>query len=147
MEKICKRCNRLLPFSAFMKNGQRRDGLDKHCRECRKERAREEYVRDPFITYIRTKRAECKKKGFAFNLTSDYLRSIWSGVCPIFGCDIFIGGEIAKRDFQNVAHLDRFDPDLGYIQGNVNFISGRANRIKLNASTEELQMIVKWMNK
>ena len=35
----------------------------------------------------------------------------------------------------------------GYIKGNVAWISGRANRIKYDASIEELRQIVDWMER
>lgn len=45
------------------------------------------------------------------------------------------------------AHLDRLDPNKGYVIGNVSWISGRANRIKYNATVEELRAIADWMER
>lgn len=45
------------------------------------------------------------------------------------------------------AHLDRIIPELGYIKGNVQWISGRANRIKYDASLDELRAIVAWLER
>lgn len=41
----------------------------------------------------------------------------------------------------NSPTLDRIRPDLGYVKGNVIVISGRANRIKSDATIEELRDI------
>lgn len=49
------------------------------------------------------------------------------------------------RGSLNTAHLDRFDPKKGYIKGNVAWVSGRANRIKYDATLEELKSLVSWM--
>lgn len=45
------------------------------------------------------------------------------------------------------AHLDRLGPNKGYVIGNVSWISGRANRIKYNATVEELRAIADWMER
>jgi hypothetical protein len=41
--------------------------------------------------------------------------------------------------------LDRIVPELGYVKGNVRVISDRANRIKRDATLEELRAIVKYV--
>lgn len=41
--------------------------------------------------------------------------------------------------------LDRIHPDIGYVPGNVMVISAKANRMKNNASLEELKALVIWM--
>ncbi|WKV17107.1 hypothetical protein [Salmonella phage PKM.Hi.22.6] len=45
----------------------------------------------------------------------------------------------------HTAHLDRLDPNKGYVRGNVTWLSGRANRIKYDASLTELRLLVSWM--
>ena len=40
---------------------------------------------------------------------------------------------------------DRFIPSLGYIEGNVPWISGKANNIKSDAAFEELSLLLQWM--
>jgi hypothetical protein len=42
--------------------------------------------------------------------------------------------------------LDRINNDEGYIRGNVAIISFRANRIKSDASADELQAIANYAN-
>ena len=41
--------------------------------------------------------------------------------------------------------LDRFKPALGYVKGNIYIISFRANRIKGNATLEEIQKVIKYV--
>jgi len=45
----------------------------------------------------------------------------------------------------NVPSVDRIDPTKGYIKGNVEVISWRANHLKNNATVEELEAIVNYM--
>lgn len=53
-----------------------------------------------------------------------------------------------ERYYKNkeaVAELDRLIPDKGYVKGNVHWISRRANRIKSDATVEELEKIISYM--
>jgi hypothetical protein len=45
----------------------------------------------------------------------------------------------------NSPSLDRKTPELGYVRGNVAFISTKANRIKSNATTEEIFAVAKYL--
>ena len=58
--------------------------------------------------------------------------------CPILGMPMFLGK--GKRT-DNSPSLDRIIPKLGYVKGNVIVISWRANRIKNDATVEELEKI------
>jgi len=41
--------------------------------------------------------------------------------------------------------IDRLIPELGYVKGNVTWMSRRANQLKNNGSLRELRKIVEWM--
>ncbi len=41
--------------------------------------------------------------------------------------------------------LDRLIPELGYVKGNVQVISHRANSIKSNATYDEIQLVADWL--
>lgn len=47
----------------------------------------------------------------------------------------------------NSPTVDRIIPKLGYVKGNVAVISDRANRIKADASVEEITAVAKWLRK
>lgn len=143
--KTCKICKQERPLSEYHKAKTNSDGLDKRCKLCRKEEARRGRLTNYFVQYTIGKKSECKKKGIPFNLTADYLESIWTGICPIFNVEIHKAAE--GYGSHKSAHLDRFNPSLGYIVGNVAWISGRANRIKYDASITELKQIVGWMER
>jgi hypothetical protein len=62
--------------------------------------------------------------------------------CPILGIELTFGKGIKVRE--TAATLDRIDSSKGYVKGNVQIISYRANRIKNDASLEELIKIGEW---
>lgn len=118
--QVCRICKRELPDSCFCKNKGNKTGLDYRCRDCR--------------------------KGIEYNLTPEYLESIWTGICPIFNIPIEKASQ-GQGPHLHSAHLDRLNPNKGYVIGNVSWISGRANRIKYNATVEELRAIADWMER
>lgn len=76
-----------------------------------------------------TIRGRAKKAGLAFNLTPEYLLSIFPGdsMCPIMGIKMSI---VSGRGDRTAASVDRINPALGYVYGNVAVISFVANAIK-----------------
>jgi hypothetical protein len=65
--------------------------------------------------------------------------------CPVLGILLNYNGT-KKRGFVNdCPSIDRFNPAKGYVPGNVRIISWRANRIKSDASIEELEAILRYL--
>lgn len=89
-------------------------------------------------------RKRSRSEGLSFNLSPKYLRSIFpeDGVCPVFGTTMPILDEPKKH---NKPSLDRICPELGYVEGNVAWISLEANRLKNNASLEQLEAVISYM--
>jgi hypothetical protein len=143
--KTCRICKVEKSFSEFHLNSSTKDGYENRCKCCRKEEASKRYQVDPFDTLARCKKAECKKKGITYGLDAEYLRKLWTGLCPITGTAITIGN--SGNGSHRSAHLDRINPLLGYTKGNVCYISGRANRIKYNATIKELEQVIEYMKR
>jgi hypothetical protein len=105
-----------------------------------------------FIGQILTNaKRRAKKSGLPFNLTREYLINIWpsDGKCPVFGVDlVYLANDGKKRTRQKAtASLDKFYPEMGYVEGNVAWISIRANEIKTNASTKQVRSVANWMRR
>ena len=65
--------------------------------------------------------------------------------CPILGIPLnYLRGK-GRGCQRDSATLDRIDSSGGYTTGNVWVISGQANRIKTNASKEELIKFAQWV--
>tara|TARA_Y100001968_G_C19339060_1_gene708468 strand:+ start:590 stop:1129 length:540 start_codon:yes stop_codon:yes gene_type:complete len=60
--------------------------------------------------------------------------------CPILGINLT---RSKQQQTDSSATIDRIDPKVGYVKGNIWVISQRANRIKNDASLEELQLLLK----
>lgn len=140
---LCRICNTEQDIDQFQRSRMNASGHDHRCRSCRSKIARQEREENYFLHYCRGKKSECKRKGYDFDLTPEYLESIWTGKCPVFSVDLFRASE--GMGSHKSAHLDRLDPSKGYLIGNVAWISGRANRIKYDATAEELRKIADWM--
>ena len=86
-------------------------------------------------------RQRAKALGLPFTITLDDV--VIPEVCPVFGVPMFKNDKI--RD--NSRTLDRIDNSIGYVPGNVQVISYKANRMKSNATSEELLQFTEWINK
>jgi hypothetical protein len=78
--------------------------------------------------------------GFDWNLEIKDI--VWNTHCPMLGIELDYFAETRQ---ENSPSFDRINNSLGYVKGNVQIISLRANRIKSDASLEELEKIVKYL--
>ncbi len=65
--------------------------------------------------------------------------------CPILGTPIAFSRKTGQRPADNTASFDRLDSTKGYIPGNVQVISRRANTMKSDATPEELLKFADWI--
>ena len=80
------------------------------------------------------KRAHERGK-FPVEITKNEIYMVWpsDNHCPIMGTLFTIGGELNTSP-----SLDRINPHLGYVSDNIQIISNLANRMKNNATDEQL---------
>ena len=92
-------------------------------------------------------RYRAKRDNVAYNLNKEYLLSIAPDECPIFHTPFIWGssGMGVGKTKHEAPTLDRIIPELGYIEGNVAFISHRANRLKDNGTMQEHYAIADWI--
>jgi hypothetical protein len=100
---------------------------------------REDYRRRMF--YMAKGRAA--KLGVPFNLET--LEDIaYVTHCPVLGVELVIGAGL-HHDFS--PSLDRVVQELGYVKGNVIVVSFLANKIKSNATPEQIMAVAKFYKK
>ena len=93
-----------------------------------------------FVGHLSRARARSKIKNIEFNLTIEYLKSIYpkNNMCPLLNIPL---DWQSSHNHPSTPSLDRVDSSKGYIKGNVQWVSWRANLLKNDATPEELLMI------
>jgi hypothetical protein len=147
----CSQCKAELPAERFyVINGAkkaRRDslGVKRHtyCNTCQNQR----YINlNPRKKMLYAARARANKLGVEFTITVNDIEIPTH--CPVFGIPLEARiGQGRSNTYQilNSPSLDRIVNDKGYVPGNIAVISFRANLLKRDASTDELQAIVDYM--
>jgi hypothetical protein len=160
---LCAGCKQLLPEDAFQTDRWRKKrGRCHKCRACRSlefkrwkntpkyreyldklqaERhalkltnPRERWARDA----VDAARVRAKSKGLAFGLTWKWLLNSTPSCCPLLGVPLAYDND---RSQSNSPSLDRIDNSKGYEPDNCWVISMLANRIKTNATLEQLEVL------
>lgn len=93
---------------------------------------------------FKIKKSNTKRAGIEF--TINYGELEWPEYCPVLGIklDYFVKGGVPS-DYS--PSFDRLDSTKGYIRGNVLIMSHRANRIKNNATIDEVRKLLEWYEK
>jgi len=149
LEKQCSKCRRVLSVEMFFKEASAPDGLRCDCKQCKKKIEDKWTTQNPITVQtgnmIRGARKRAKDKKIPFDLDYDYIRSIVTSHCPIFGTPLEWSAlrNNGNIPLPNSPSLDRIDPGRGYVKGNVWIISHRANQIKSDASHDELKLVTK----
>lgn len=167
--KICTKCKKKKLSGEFYKARSFKSGSTYECKECmtayryeNRERIRE-YMRvrrttnpeefkeqrrkgwsklDPARRMLIQSRGRAKRKNIKFNIELKDI--VVPEVCPILGIP-FVAGK--KNDYEFTASLDRIRNEEGYVVGNVQVISKKANSMKNSASVEDMIKFAKWVFK
>jgi hypothetical protein len=79
-----------------------------------------------------------KRKGIIFDLTVEDI--VIPTTCPVL--KIPLNMDHKDRSRWDSPSLDRLIPSIGYVRGNIRIISRRANTLKNNATSEELEKVL-----
>jgi hypothetical protein len=163
--KCCNRCKEYLPFSLFSKNSVNKDKLSSHCKKCdqisqekkrrkspekqlafsrnyQKERRKDFNYRLQML--INASKQRAVKKQIEHNITVNDLKEIYpqDGCCPVFGFKLEFGNAGFR---EHSPSIDRIDSSKGYTKDNIQIISWRANKLKTDATVEELEMLLSYL--
>ena len=150
----CKTCN-----AEYLKQWKK-DNPDKVSKYKKPEYSKERYLTDE---EYRSKRLEAGKRyyrnnyikklisgaklrssklGLPFDLTEEDI--IIPEFCPVFGFKLEISN---GQPSDNSPSIDKIVPELGYVKTNIRIISNLANRMKSNATPEQLKTFAEWILK
>lgn len=95
-------------------------------------------------------RGRAKDKRLPFDLAFEAFRS-WAldllkargPLCPILGVEMRANRGVRRADSMT---LDRVRPELGYVFGNIDIISHRANQLKNDSSPDELRAVLRYLS-
>jgi hypothetical protein len=98
--------------------------------------------------FFQEAKSRAQNKNVPFTITLKYLREVAGDHCPVFGHKFVWGrSKLGKgKTTGDSPSLDRIVPELGYVPGNVVFISHNANRIKNDATEKELYAVADWLH-
>ena len=148
---VCRTCGELKAQTDFSKRNRPSknrvnilgEGKVSQCKTCQNNA----YVQlDPRIKMLYAARSRAKKAEIEFNLTIEDI--VIPEICPVLGIPLFArvnGGKVPPTLLANSPSLDRIDNTKGYIRGNVQVISMRANNLKADGTLEEMEAIVAYM--
>lgn len=166
MEKICSKCKKNLPLEMYSKDKYQKSGLRCACKNCSAKEFAKYFVTENYkerLKKYQNQRSELKKdnpisvwvknvynrakkssktKGIEFSITKDWLLENVTDVCPLLGIKLDYTRSVVT---DQSASLDRKNSFLGYTPENCKVISFKANRIKNNATYEEIEKIAKNM--
>lgn len=117
----------------------------KHAKRYYKQRKQSGQTRekDPIQSLITRTKVYAKKRNIEFSITKDDIKEVTH--CPILGI------KLTYRQFgktlMSKGSLDRIDNSKGYVPGNVQIISWRANRLKSDTTLEEMKAFAEYYSK
>ena len=152
--KVCAKCKEHKLLSEFNKGIRYKDGLQYVCKSCEKE-----YQNNmcPFKRWFLQKKKNAKRDGIEFTILPTDIPGVkiketitidrmgrefksWKAthypkVCPVLGIKLDWGMNGCNNDSPS---LDR-NPNFGYVKGKVKMMSNLANKMKQNATPEQLK--------
>lgn len=90
-------------------------------------------------------KSRAARKGIEFAITREDIRQIWTDTCPVFGYELAPHRTGTREHSRSSFSLDRIDPQKGYVPGNIQILSQRANSMKSDASPDELLQFAAWI--
>ncbi len=119
------------------------------CNECEKTRFYARYRQNPIPQLIYNFKKRAKAKNVPFDLKPQDIREKLNNagkICPVLGIKMQTS-KLGSKSNDLAPSIDRIDPKKGYVKGNMIVVSMRANRIKTDASPEEIKKVAYFYEK
>ncbi len=152
---ICIDCGLLKTYTNFLlkRSGQRKTVCNScfykrqlnrisNCREKLNKKAREYRKKCPEQAMVNAAKKRAKKENLPFNL--DRMDIAIPEFCPVLGIKIkMCEGKRGAGDSSPT--IDRINNNLGYVKGNIQVISWRANRLKNDGNSIEHELVFNYI--
>ena len=157
--KICSKCELEKQLEYFSKSKRGLLGLRSNCKDCDKIRCRKwkkdnpnnikatndkrnnERRSNPSKAMLDRAKRRSVKQGINFDLEESDLQIPL--ICPVLNKEMLVSDSKVPNRYS--PSLDKIKPELGYVKGNIQVISYKANTMKSDASGEELQAFAIWV--
>ena len=117
---------------------RRRANFTEAQREKSRQQSRRYKATHPLRILLSDAKRRAKRVGVEFDLLESDFDLPLPTRCPILGIPLTYGGNGTSRQSDSSATIDEIDNDRGYLKGNVLICSWKANRMKSDASADEL---------
>ena len=163
--KYCKTCNEILNFKKFRKVKPLTKGPNKGkfvgwtdtegnkrfstCLNCEKDRFYKRYRSNPIPQLIYNYKKRAKLSGVPFDLKPEDVKNRLNSAgikCPALGVKMEIS-KLGSKNNDLSPSIDRIDPKKGYVRDNIVVVSMKANRIKTDATIEEIRKVANFYEK
>jgi len=165
MSKLCSSCKQIKNLEEFSVNNATKDGLQYNCKSCdnayqrKRKKEKSSEIKENSKKYLKRKRkdrewrlkqlfqsakARAKNNGREFTITVEDVFKMYpeNGMCPVFNFKL----EWGDRGFrEHSPSIDRIDSSKGYTKENCQIISWKANRLKTDATVNELKALVQFL--
>jgi hypothetical protein len=142
MEVICDYCNKQFEYKGgkvhFNRSKKHYCSINCLCESNRKYKQYHSKKNKKYLIWCSAKK-RAKLKGLDFNIEVEDIPEI-PKYCPVL--EIEIKSNTTNVPLDSSPSIDRIDSSKGYIKGNIRIISNRANRIKSDATIEELRKVL-----
>ena len=133
---MCSNCKEWKPFTDYHKNSARHTLTDSYCKKCRRTVNNKWRRTNTVGNLLHKSKARARLKNIEHTITKQDI--ILNDICPILNVPLEYGTPYSPS-------LDRTNSSKGYIPGNVQVVSWRANTLKNNSTLTELKQLVTYM--
>ncbi len=152
-EKLCTPCGKVKKSKEFRKikaqyipGWKDKNGIKRvsQCLECERNKSNIKFRKNPFPQILNVAKRRAKRNSIPFEITHQDIKDVWPKdmICPALGIKMNHGKGMGGNKFS--PSLDRLIPEKGYVKGNIIIVSYLANRIKSDASLEEIEKTLKF---
>ena len=163
--KLCNSCGLNINYRKFRLMKPLKKGLNKgkligwtdinggtrcsRCKDCERNESNKKYRLNPIPQLIFSFKKRAKRQKVPFDLTVEDISELLKNsgnICPVLGVKMKTT-ELGSGETDYSPSFDRIYPKKGYIKGNIVIVSNKANRIKTDATVDEIRKVADFYEK